>query len=426
MISDLHKIDHLATHEYGKDLGRVHEAPKHLPPRLDARKTKIVEEDSDLQDEPMIKTEKSDDFGFERTAASPLDVFDINDLTDKEQKELLDAANDRLDDKLFDIDPYLALRVALDYTLWYGPDGMAEGSWFNLIGHDLYDQLLADLGDKHGIDVYVNWERPFTARKDHRYLGLDLIQEGSFRTAGLIEDLVKRRDVFKVRVKNMDNYLTRVQRTQDQTALAKEQLQRSLQVIDEELELEIKKLTNYQQFLREALTRAVGDIFQDELGTSPLVRIKFQETNPQDEETSDVWVLSFSVLLQELFDPKRDRRFDLTDDGSIVVSDVEGILNEAGERVKKKLSIVQRSFERFLGAKVDINSDNHIRGQIEDGKYRAFADFSFQVSVPVKDDADIKLITLAITDSLKDLTDSNWGRLANRVSTSLVSFYKDI
>lgn len=416
------------------DLLDPKETPKHLPPRKDTWKQDTVEdaaaEDEDLDMPKQYKTPKPDgdtpprwDLASKRgVIAGKLDIFDVNDFTEADLREIVTSADEIVDPVTMKIDPYLALRIALDYVLWYGPDGLGEGSYYNLIGHNLYDELLASLADKHNLDVEVEIE-PFKLRDDHLYQGLDLIEDARERVASVLDQLIMKRDQFQNRIRNMDQYLNRVQQGKEKTELVKVQMQESLEQINSQLEMEIKKLTNYQEFLKEALSKSIDEIFQNELGESPMVKIQFSKLDPDEHE--DTWVLAFTAVINEVFDPKLDRRFDLSEDGMVQVADADSVLEEAGRRVKKKLNIIQHSFERFLRADVQVDSDNRIKGQVEENQYRAFAEFTFTVSVPVKDDADVKLITLSLADAIKDLMDANYGRLANRTASSPLQWYPD-
>lgn len=387
---------------------RVHKLPKHAPPKEFQRKTELVEDPKKEVKEEIREMRN----GTNKSAT--LELLDINSLTKEGVEDLIKQAKKLVDERILDYAPEVALQSALDQAIWLGEDGQPESSQYELISQQSYLQLLATLADEFDLEVVIPaHNEPFQEEKDHLYSGIDVIQANRINVASVVDDLVNKRDKLRNKIKQIEALLSAVNQTKSDSELEQSELLENLKLVDSQIESEVKKLTNYQEFLKEVLQREVHAIFTKELQTSPLVRIDFGgvasgQGNPQE------WVLKFDVTLEEIFDPADDQRFKVDSAGSIFCTDVKAVLADAAAQVKRKLTIIQRSFESFLGSKVEVYSENRIHGRVENKIYKAFSNFTFNLNIPVKSENDVKLITKSIADALKDLMDAEYGRLSSR------------
>jgi len=395
--------------------------PQHAVPQDGQRKrTKPTDPDLDPTAEdddltPQHETRK-DDMGFKTSAE--LEQFDVNSLTKSEVTAVVDDAKKRIEDKLFQLDPFLALRSALDYALWAGPDGWADGSYYNLVGQRLYLQMLSTLAKFKNLDLKTDLQ-PFDFDDDHFYCGLDMSYAVKERVSSTIDNLTCRRQDLRQRLEDIDGYMARSKRKHQLTEVGRNQLQESLEAVESELDRQIKKLLDYKGFLHELIEEQVHGVFNNKFEGSPLSNIQFEGAQEKGEQ----WDLEFNITLQEEFDPSQDRRFEIN--RGVATCTDESALHDAGERFRRKINIIKSVFEKFLNAKVEVVSDNKIRGTADNNKYMVTANATFKVSVPVASEEDISTVVNAISDVLSDLYDAEYGRLASRIGSTVSAWYDE-
>ena len=416
-----------------KDQVEVHETPKHLPARKDAQKTDLI--DDPMDELKKIKAEAREglvdtahkgegDEGGALFRESSVDLLDRNQLTDQDILDLVEDAKRRIDSTLLELDPSLAFRSALDLALSEADRKEEEFSPFDLVDPYLYSRILATLAGEYGFEVEQEGVEPSNGREVH-LTGIDLIEDARNRVSSIYFKLASRQRYLREQIANFDAYVQRLQQAPEQTEIVREVGRRGLVDLDQRINEELLKLSEYQRKLREALKREVDQVFQADLGVSPVVKIVFSDVMPTEAVAGeDVWVLDFSVTLEEVFDPKIDRRIELSPTGEIISGDVDALLREAGNRIRRKLNIIRHCFEKFLGGQIDVDSNNTLYGSATSGMYRAFAKFQFRINVPVKGVESIRLITVAIADALEDLMNAEYGRLASRSRSTLADWYK--
>lgn len=399
----------------------THAPPKHAPPRTDLRKSDLLIDPQEGLDEQKagLRAGRVDTTAPETPRAATVDLLQPNRLTPADHDQVVVEARQFVDPVLLRLDPSLALRAAIDHAL-HALDKQEEiFSPFEMADPHTYSQMLANVAREYGMDVRVDGIAP--ADPTPHLTAIDLLDDARQRTAALRADLASRHRHLREQLASFDAYVQRVMDGHPST-IVQQQARDSLQVIDDRMQRELAYLTDYERMVGDALRREIDRVFEQQFGASPLASITFGGAT---HDGPDQWALDFDVSLEEWFDPALDRRVALDDRGRVVADNLDSLLLEAAQRVQRKLLIVRRCFERFLGARVEITSANTIHGATVNGRYRAFARFGFRVWVPVKDEVGSRLVAAAVADALRDLWDANYGRLAARIRSSPVEWYKE-
>lgn len=391
---------------------------KHLPPRKDVQKTDLIEDPMEELDEqraalqPQIKTTKKNP---DQPASF---ASDQGGLDEGSLLSVVSSAMGHMDQTFLRLDPSLAFRIAQDMALAV-IDTNEEFSPFNLVDPPLYSRLLATLAGEYGFQVAQEGVEASSGR-EARLAGIDLIEDAQERVAAVREVLLKGRRHLREQIANFDAYVQRAH-SPEISPISHETGKQGLVEIDGRIDEEILKLDAYQQKLREALKREINRCFEEDLGVSPMVQIGFNDVRPG--EGGGKWVLAFTVNLEETFDSRIDRRLDADESGNVTGADIDTLLAEAGNKIRRKLGIIRRCFEKFLKGETEVKSSNTLYGSPMNGKYRAFAKFNFRVSVEATDAKSIRFLTVAISDALNDLMNAEYGRLASRSRTTMADWY---
>lgn len=350
----------LTEEEKEEGLVKNHKKPKKLPPRNDLHKHKAEVEENQDEKERLDKEKEASEEKMEKKAIAldrerglfvderrpgtdpaedgkgghlsdvnredanyAPDYWEANNLGKEDIDEILLSAQKKLNPWMMNNEVHAALANGLDYAIWEFDGGRLQ----HKISADLYTYLLDQLAKK--LEV---WHPSFTkdAGKKRKTVGDKL------------EELRVKRDQLSDKLQKLTEKLQSLQNVEAKVRLSMEAETKAhadcLQLIADEM----LRLTDEKGYFRELARREISGLVEEKGKIRK--RFGYAISAPEFKEVKDqlgkpTKICVFGFRLYKVFDGKRDKRIELTEDHkSIKQAGYTELMNESGNQFKAVLS----------------------------------------------------------------------------------------